>query len=388
MKMKMKKVLIILSTVSALSTTLFAEMDPIRMKIGKLTIEPNLFASMQYDDNIFLSKDDAQDDLRYRIKPALDFIYGNKTEDYIDLRLAYEWELYNDLTDQNDENWYLESGIFWDFTKSTLFLKADYSTDTSGDLEQGTLTRETSSKLSSEFERTVSSKTSASLMFDVRYKDYPNNASLVGYTDLNPAARFYYQMFSKSDIFGEFGYGYVNRTGYNGRDDEYTSYSIGIRREQTAKLNLEGKIGGQYRSPKEQDTEDTFNLVFYLKMLARFSSLTTMTLHGGQYVTPSASNVNADQTELWAEAMITRKISGSELYFDARAKFRHLEWNDVKIDDVYRKDDEWTFYLGSYYRFTPELKAGINYQFRTDNSNNDIYDFEDNQVTIYGRYSL
>jgi hypothetical protein len=132
----------------------------------------------------------------------------------------------------------------------------------------------------------------------------------------------------------------------------------------------------------------TFNLIFYLKMLARFSSLTTMTLHGGQYVTPSASNVNADQTELWAEAMITRKISGSELYFDARVKFRHLEWNDVKIDDVYRKDDEWTFYLGSYYRFTPELKAGISYQFRTDNSNNDIYDFEDNQVTIYGRYSL
>ncbi len=385
--MKIRKVLTIL-TLTALSTTLFAELDPLKVKVGKLTIEPGIFASMQYDDNVFLSKYNAQDDLRYRIKPSLDFIYGNKNESYIKLNLAYEWELYNDLTDQNDENWYLNAGIFWKFTKSTFFLKADYTTDTSGDLEQGTLIRETSSSLSSEFERTISSKTSASLMFDVRYKDYPDNPNLIGYTDLNPAARFYYKMFSKSDIFGELGYGYVNRTGYNGRDDEYTSYSIGMRREQTAKLNLEGKIGGQYRSPKEQGTEDIWNLIFYLKMLARFSSLTTMTIHGGQYIAPSANNISADKTELWAEAMITRKISSSELYFDARAKYRHLEWNDLKIDDVYRKDDEWTFYLGSYYRFSPEIRAGISYQFRTDKSNNDIYDFQDNQITIYGRYSL
>lgn len=386
--MKMKKVLITLAAVSAISTTLFAEFEPIKMKIGKLTVEPNIFVSMQYDDNIFLSKDNPQHDLRYRIKPALDFIYGNKNDDYIDLQFAYEWEFYNDLSDQNDENWYLNAGVFWDFTKSTIFLKADYSTDTNGDLEQGTLTRETSSSLSSEFERTISGKTSASLMFDVKYKDYPNNAYLIGYTDLNPAARFYYQMFPKSDIFGEFGYGYVKRTGYNGSDDQYTTYSIGVRREHTAKLDLEGKIGGQYRSPKEKGTDDTFNIIFYLKMLARFSKLTTMTVHGGQYITPAANNANADKTELWAEAMLVRKLSRCELYFDARAKFRHFEWNDVKIDDVYRKDDEWTFYVGSYYRITPELKAGISYQFRTDDSNNDNYDFDDNQITIYGRYNL
>ena len=37
-----------------LCTNLIAEMEPIKFATGKLTIEPNIYASIEYDDNIFL----------------------------------------------------------------------------------------------------------------------------------------------------------------------------------------------------------------------------------------------------------------------------------------------------------------------------------------------
>jgi disulfide oxidoreductase YuzD len=386
--MKIKKVAFLLSTTLVLASSLFAELDPIKINAGKLTIEPAIYASAEYDDNIFLRTDDPEGDFRYRIRPELEFIYGNKLDDHIYLGLAYEWEIYDKFTDQNDENWYLNTGIFWEFTKSTFFLKADYSTDTSGDVEEGALTRETRVDLHSEFDRTISSKTSASILFDLLHRDYPSDPTLIGYSDLSPAARFYYKLFPKADIFGEFAYGYVNRTGYDSYDDHYNTYSIGIRREQTAKLDFEGKIGGQYRVSDEPGTTDKWHLTFYLKSVAKFSRLTTLTIHGGQFISPSSNNLNSDKTELWLEALLDKKISDSDFYIDLSAKYRHLEWENIKDEDTYRKDDEYTFKIGGYYKFSPELKTGLSYQFRTDQSSIDSYDFDDNQVTIYLNYSL
>ena len=371
-----------------LSTTLIAELEPIKVEVGKFTLEPSIYASIQYNDNVFLDKYNEQDDIIYRIRPELSLFYGNQKGNYFHVSAAVEWELYNDFTDQNDENWYFNAGLYWIYPKSTFFLKGDYTTDTNGDLEQSALTRETEINIISEFERTISSKTSASLLFNVRYTDYPNNNNLIGYTDWNPALRFYYKMFSKSDVFGELGYGYVDRTGNKGYNSQYTSYSIGIRREQTAKLDFEAKVGGQYRTNKAEELEDTWNLIFYLKALAKFSRLTTVTIHGGQYVDPAANNITADKTELWIEALIVKQISGSNLYFDLSGKYRYFYWDDLKIEDVYRKDNEYTFHIGANYKITPEFNTGIHYEYRTDTSNIDIYDFTENRVTVYLKYSM
>jgi hypothetical protein len=384
----MKKTIFTLAALSMLSTNLIAELEPIKVEAGKFTLEPSLYASVQYDDNVFLDKYNEQDDIIYRIRPELALFYGNQDGNYLTMAAAFEWKLYDELTDQNDENWYFDAGLYWIFPKSTFFLKGDYTTDTSGDLEQGDLTRETRINVLSEFERTVSSKTSASALFSVRSKDYPNNDTLIGYIDWNPALRFYYNMFPKSDIFGELGYGYVDRSGNKGYDSQYTSYSIGVRREQTAKLNLEAKVGGQYRTNEDDALQDTWNLIFYLKALANLSRLTTVTIHGGQYVAPAANNITADKTELWIEGLIVKQVSGSNLYFDLSAKYRYLSWDDLMIKDVYRKDDEYTFRIGANYKITSEFNTGVKYEYRTDTSNIDTYDFDENKVTLFLRYSM
>jgi len=347
-------------------------------------------ASVRYNDNLFLNKDNERSDTIFILSPGVELNVGKRANANVNLYYREDFYLYdkNSDLDTNTSNVFLES--FW--KQSRLDLRFDASFEqliqTTPDLVRNysnihdLVERERiRANLRGEYE--ISELTSASAGIGYSKLDFkspgfsdreivtvPLNAyySITPLVDLSLGYRFRH-----ADVSDQTAYTYNNvpipaqaRSDYQ---DHY--FNIGARGELAPKLMGEARAGYQYRDVRDGGNRDTLS---FSADVSHFTTANTTLLVGlfrdfdisveGQSTTRTGGSLGVRHT-------FSHLISGT-----AGANYYERSYSGV------RKDKTLDVHVGATYSPITYLDLNATYIFRHNDSNINAVEFDNNIFSV------
>jgi hypothetical protein len=346
-----------------------------------------------WDDNIFISHTNKVSDFYFAIEPQITIGVGDiagHTTSYLRLDYMPSAILFVDHSDEDAFNQliHLEGG--YSSGRLTLSLSQDIAIlesanlnsffDTTGlwantDASGPTRMNFFYTRLRASYQLT--GKMYLQAEFDSPTYFYPGNIS--DYT-VAGGLYLYYSWLPKLSvgIGGTFGYTWVDEPSTN---QTFEQINLRLNYEVTAKFALWASAGVEFRQfDGNRDTYDS--PVFELGVTYHPFSGTYLSLVAGRRIFPSGYVSNQDFGATYVAGRFQQRLF-HRVYLGLGAGYEHSNYFTTDRDVTATRDDDYWFIEPSVdVLITRWLSAGVYYLHREDSSNQEFFDWEDNQVGV------
>jgi len=349
--------------------------------VGDLLVRPSLRVKGSYDDNIFWTDKDAEEDYFLTISPAILLEYLNN--EYL-ARFSYGADILYFLRNasQNHCNHRLTGLLSYSFS--------DYT------IKVNDLFRRTSERFETEERNWVRrientgqvmlSRNFLDLDLDLSYKNFYRDYLQDGYRQYNHQqhsgiAVLFYQMAPRTKALLEYTYNRILYLTAEERNGYYNEVRGGLKGKLTDKLTALAKVGYQNRQYEEKDLEDFSGLVGLVSLEEYFSARTNLRLSWERTLresTYSANNfylINRAQASLGQQLL--EKIRGYLDLIYLNHRYRVSPPGEPK-----RRDDIWMARAGVRYQIQPWLYLNASYTYSNRDSNLAGMDYQDNLASL------
>src|SRR5881396_3002063 len=346
-----------------------------------------------WDDNIFISHTNKVSDYYFAIEPQITIGVGDiegRNRGYLRLDYMPSAILFVDHSDEDAFNQliHLEGGYSW--TKLTLRFTEDIALlesanlnsiyDTTGlwaNTDASAPTRVNIFYTSATANYALTPKISLQGEFNSPSYAYPGHIS--NYT-ISGGLYLYYNWLPKVSvgIGGTFGYNWVDAPS---TDQTFEQVNVRFNYEVTAKVGLYASGGVEFRQFEgNRSTYDT--PVFEVGATYHPFADTNLSLAAGRRIYNSGFLANQDFADTYFTARLQQRLF-RRLYFGLGAGYENSDYFAADRDvSATRNDDYWFIEPSVDVLITRWLSAGVYYLHREDSSNQQFFDWEDNQVGV------
>ncbi|EIP97215.1 hypothetical protein OpiT1DRAFT_01646 [Opitutaceae bacterium TAV1] len=337
-------------------------------------------AGFRYEDNIFLTDNNKEDDFSFIVAPGLELVFGKNSLWKGTLSAAHTWTEYfdtpdidSDLTTVNFITSY--DGVRWKINANASYREIYQNSRDTRNVGNPTnqLVRRniTAAGVNAEYLLTVKTKLGAGVQYhDTHYKtaDYTDS------TDYSVPLNYYYGITEKVDLSAGIRYRHtdVDSASSSDRDDYY--FNVGARGEFTPKLSGRASIGYNLRTYDDSDLDDDSALGASVGLTYAYSPKTQFTLDlDNDFGTASGGG----GTETFHVALGAQTQFTTELSAGASASYESIDYSDNS-----RKDDFYVFALYGNYVINQYLNLTAAYNYQWNDSNISAADFKANVVSL------
>ena len=366
---------------------------------GDLSLRPHLGVWGIYDDNIFLDPQgrDEVSDYSYTFAPGLMAMYGNPARNYLSANYRLEEHRYVDHTEANYMAHELAVDGHYSTSKDVVHVADRFSRAQQASFETSERVNSTQNALDGSVERLISSKTSVALEGLYELHDY-QESRLIDYNEYRAGARFYYRAWPKTDLFGDFGYGWVdlqplpeenrrelsqtlNTPISSSRGDaRYQEASVGLRGEVGSKTEATGRVGYQHRTFDGADQiSDIDDWVAALNLVTRFSSRFLGGLEVSRRIYPWATVPGNSAVATLVNPYVQRQLWRNRVSISGSVGFEQVDYYGP-ADNTDRTDRLWTFTTMVDWKPRNFYSFGLGYSYTRDVSSESEHDATSNRV--------
>lgn len=420
-KMKMKFALCCLVMAGFTLSSVYASAEGLRF--GKMAVEPEAGLEAEYNDNIFLDDENERDDVIFRFTPGVAFSYSGNPGNYVKTGYDLELGMYVDYDDNNyhSHNPYLSLGFK---APAGFYLNFDdnfkYSSDPHGSENQyneGVKTKRWNNTAEIvagwEFER---------ITVEGAYKNYlirymEDDDKWQDRIDHQFAGTVYFKITHKTSVFGQFRYtmaeydaqndGIADSDGNpywtedNSEDNKLYEYFAGFKFEPGQKLTGQIKVGygersfdnelspmldtsGNQRRYEDQSTWVATwvaeTSVIYKPVQRTRISFDLSRSYKGSPDTYSSSYIDT------LIAIALKQGLSEKISVKAGADWNRTDYFDEDTGQPRRYFDIYTLNAGLEWEILRWLTAGLEYEFKTKNASDSLYEteeYQNNKITVY-----
>ena len=274
----------------------------------------------RFNDNLLLGPKNPQADFSAVVSPTVGFLYGQPDRTYIGIDYTAELERFDTLQQYDADNEFVTLDAQAQFDRLTMRLGHSFRDAAGPNSEISMWGREQRNTTTLNNEYKLNSKTSLGLTYRQVFNSYLTKGQ-VDYQKFIVGGTFFYHLFPKTDLFGQFNQGWVQMQ--RGANAMYEEVNIGFRGKITSKITGTAKVGYQHR----------------------------------EYTWPTVPSWDAPVASVALEAKLSAR---SHLDLELT---REIEPSGIELNDSYLRTD---FSLLGHYRLfrTVELVMGGNYSDR------------------------
>jgi hypothetical protein len=334
---------------------------------------PHLSIASSFNDNVFISPT-KQGDFSWLISPGILLEYGKASHNYITLDYTAQIERFYRLTSEDANNHLVAFRTHLGLDRLTLDLSHDFRDRTEDNVEVGGRVEERQNITHANAEYQISSKTAVGLHYRQEFHEFFAPGQ-INYDTYEVGGDFYYRAFSKTDLFGEVNYGWVNEQ--VGSDQEYWEINAGLRGRLTSKITGTVKGGYQHRKFDVSTIGDINSFVASVGLQAALTKRTTADLTVSRSVDPSITSAGDTFTATRVEATLRHRARAERLVLTLGGAYEHDDYGQLN-----RGDDVWEARAGVSYAFTRWFELGAFYRHTRDESSLSAFSFNQNVATI------
>ena len=198
-----------------------------------------------------------------------------------------------------------------------------------------------------------------------------------------PGLAVYYHLTPKTDLFGEFDYGWVDVA--EGDDQQFENVSLGLRGKITSKIRGQIEVGYENRDfSGPTPAPSVAAVVAKVSLHADFSRHTFADLVVSRQISPSTTNADTSVTATRADLTVNQKIYREKFLVYAGGAYEHDDYGQDGSVGVNRQDDIVEGRVGAKYFATKWLEFGVSYRYQYDRSTASSVTFDQNLVSIDG----
>ncbi len=345
----------------------------------RLVPRPHLDLSATYDDNVFISPSNKTNDLYFTISPGLRLEYGDPKRNWLAVDYTASIVRFMDLTSENTVNHTATFDAHVRFNKLSVAVTHVLQDVTGANVEVGDRIEQMQNVTDVSLEYQVSSKTSLGVNYHQQFREF-DSPTQIDNQQYEAGAAFYYRLFSKTDVFGQFNYGWVNVETGNG-DARYQEVNLGVRTTPASKIVGTAKAGYQHRD-FENAIGSINSIVASVSLVDNFTDRTSVELIVSRSINPSVTSPGNAYTATRAGLSLRQKLWNRKILFSAGGAYEHDEF-DQPVLGVDRSDDYWEASLGLDCDVTKWLQVGAAYRHRRNGSTLHSVSFDGNIATVH-----
>lgn len=365
----MRTKLSLLAVSSALALTAQAAMD-----FGNgVKVIPNATASVDFNDNLFLSSTNEQDETILRLTPGVFVSVGEGAVNTAQFSYNEQFQIYNDNDNLNTSLSLVDFVSRYDDGKMKFGIDAwwhEANQATRDIINQSSLIKRELAHAGVSDEVKFTEKTSGKIGIAYDSTDY----NPAGYTDWKwweIPVNYYYQVQPKLDLSLGFRYR-SNEVGGSGVDSDELFYSVGVRGELSPKLTSEISAGYVQLKPDSGKDEGAFGLDGSLKLA----------------VSPKTNlSVVASNRYGYSAQGDAYRIGGIGANFDTAITTAFIvkagvAYNTFRYLASKRDDDFWVGTLAATYTLNEHVEFGASYNYSNNDSSLAAANFKNNIFSL------
>ncbi|HXG46790.1 MAG TPA: outer membrane beta-barrel protein [Methylomirabilota bacterium] len=368
------------------------------LRYGIFDVRPTIQGGVLFDDNIFTSPTPGMEDedLIWYVTPGITLGAGDYQEGAGNLLLMSYAPRLSFFTHNSSENSVDHeakiSGRYltgpWTFSLQQTYLQThDNVVDAGTRVDRDFWVTSGSAKYE------LSPKTLLDVFGSASFNEYEGYERNDG-SDVDPLCYNEYvggvgadYLFSPKVWFGPaFRFGSVQQK--DAPDQNYQQFLLRGNYQSTEKLKFVGSAGVELRHFQGSDAEDSeVNPVFEFGVAYRASEPTTLSLDGYRREQPSTTDPEANYSTMGVSGGVSHTFR--QFYTaSVRAGYEHLDYTSRRttVADPDREDDYFFARFGFDFQPQRDLTVGIWYQYRQNDSDDALYEFDNNQVGLSFAY--
>ena len=346
------------------------------MEDWPIKFHPHLDLAATYDDNILIAHNHELSDYYFTISPGLELVHGDVGHNYVSLDYTEGIERFLQHGSQDTENHYGTLKSTFDFNRLKLAVNDQFQIETSPNVQVGARVEEQRNLTDASAEYPVNNYFSLGLLYHQELHHFPTPEQ-IDYRLFQPGGAFYYHILPKTDVYGEFDYGWVDEQ--QGEDQRFWTASLGVRGKITSKIT--GRIGLGYEvRDYSGSTTNVETPVATVSLHGDFSRHTSADLIVQRQINPSVTLQDNSFTATRVEFIINQKIYREKFLVQVGGSYERDDYNPA-LDRI---DDVWQGRVGARYVATKWLDLGVSYRYQRDQSTVDTFSFGQNVVSVDG----
>ena len=215
------------------------------MEDWPIKVHPHLDLAATYDDNILISHTNQLSDVYFTISPGLELFHGDVDHNYVSLDYTAGIQRFLQHGSQDAFNHYATLKSTYDFSRLKLALNDQFQIETSPNFQVGTRVEERKNITDLSTEYLVNKYFSLGLLYHQELHHFETSGQ-INYSLFQPGGALYYHVLPKTDIYGEFDYGWVDEQ--VGENQEFWNATLGVRGKITlSKITNRIRVGYEPR---------------------------------------------------------------------------------------------------------------------------------------------
>lgn len=374
------------------------------LNLGPVSVRPHLNASANYDDNLTLKDGPELEDFIWRISPGALFGMGEFRDkgNYVTLDYTPTAAFYTKYSEYNSLDHLVDFNVGWKMSKLTLGVGQSYEISNGKQIEASAFVEQESyvTKLTSLYE--ISEKTSAELngrqmLIDSTervIKGRDNQLNTINQWDIEGWGN--YKQSEKLTLGAGVIVGWRDIRAYDNNPDDLvgapkspnqTFQQIAVRStyEVSEKVDVGGSVGLYFSQFEDGDSKSP-TLVFDVN--GSWQPLERTFLSAEAYRRDFPSYSSAGQNYIATGFRVSaRQVFMDKYSASVATGYENSDYsNDGAGAGVDRTDNYFWIRPSLNYEFNERVNAGVFYQFRTKSSDNDAFDYTNNQLGVFSNY--
>jgi hypothetical protein len=339
---------------------------------------PHLDLQSTYDDNILITPHNRIGDTSFTVSPGLQLLYGDLTHNYLSLDYTLGLERFYRRTDFDATDHYVTFHSLFNFSRLKLQVDHTFKDETSQNLQVATRIEEQQNLTSASAEYSVNQYFSIGALYHQEFHHFPTPGQIDNEL-YDPGVALYYHLSPKTDLFGEFDYGWADVA--KGENQQFETGSVGMRGKITSKIRGQLQVGYENRT-YSGSTPSVATTVASVSLHGDFTPHTFADLVFSRQISPSVTNADASVTTTRVDLTVNEKIYHEKFLVYVGGAYEHDEYGQVVSGGVNRTDDVLEGRAGAKYFATKWLEFGASYRYQYDRSTVASVTFDQDLVSV------
>jgi hypothetical protein len=339
---------------------------------------PHLDLQSTYNDNILISPNNKIGDFSFLVSPGLQLAYGDLNHNYLSLDYTAGIERFYRKTSFDAIDHYVTFHSLFNFSRLKLQIDHTFKDETSENFEVATRLEEQQNLTSASAEYSLGQYFSIGAIYHQEFHHFPTPGQIDNEL-YEPGVALYYHLTPKTDLFGEFDYGWADVA--KGENQQFETGSLGLRGKITSKIRGQLQVGYENRT-FSGSTPHLATTVATVSLHGDFTRHTFADLVISRQISPSVTNAAASVTATRADFTVNQKIYREKFLVTVGGAYEHDEYGQAVSGGVNRQDDILEGRAGVRYIATKWLEFGASYRYQYDRSTVSTVTFDQNLVSV------
>jgi hypothetical protein len=341
-------------------------------------LHPHLDFASTYNDNILISNTNKIGDFSFTVSPGLQLVYGSKDHNYLSLDYTAGIERFYRRTEFDAVNHYVTFNSVFNFSRLKLELDHIFKDETSENFDADTRLEQEQNLTDLKAEYSLNEYFSVGALYHMEFHHFPTPGQIDNEL-YEPGVALFYHLTPKTDLFGEFDYGWADVD--EGENQQFETVNLGLRGKVTSKIKGQVEVG--YENRDFSGTSPSVDTVVASGSLhGDFTPHTSADLLISRQISPSITNADSSVTSTRIDLTLNEKIYHEKFLVYVGGAYEHDQYGGAASPATSRSDDIAEGRIGAKYFVTKWAELGVSYRYQFDRSTVSTITFDQNLVSI------